>query len=200
MIRINLLPMREISAEVTRRRDLIIGATGLVVTVLLIIGVYFYQVSQRSSLQAELAALRKEIETLDVQVREVGELQKKIKELQSKTQVLEDLNSKKVGPVRVLESLAAATPAGLWITEYRETGNDLTITGMAMDNQTVADFMRALSNFAHFRNVELIETTQADEKTGPYKKFSVKSGVAYQPALAAGAPKENQPVKEDKKG
>jgi len=171
--------VREISAEVTRRRDLIIAGTSLVVTLLLMIAAYFYQVSQRSSLQAQLADPRKEIETLDVQVKEVGELQKKIKELNGKTQVLEDLTNKKVGPVRVLESLTAATPSGLWITEYRETGNDLTITGMAMDNQTVADFMRALSNFAYFRNVELIETTQADEKTGPYKKFSVKSGVAY---------------------
>jgi type IV pilus assembly protein PilN len=200
MIRINLLPMREISAEVTRRRDLILGGTSLVATVLLMVGIHFYQVSQRSSLEARLADVRKEIAIVDAQVKEVGELQKKIKELKSKTQVLEDLNKKKAGPVRVLESLAAATPAGLWITEYRETGNEVTITGMAMDNQTVADFLRALSNFAYFRNVELVETTQADEKMGAYKKFAVRSGVAYQPALPAPARSENQPLKEDKKG
>jgi type IV pilus assembly protein PilN len=200
MIRINLLPIREISAEVTRRRDLIVGATTLVVTLVVIAGVYFSQASHLSSLQKQLAELRKENEMLNTQVKEVGELQNKIKELKSKTQVLEDLNRKKVGPVRVLESLAAATPSGLWITEYRESGNDVSITGMAMDNQTVADFLRALSTFAYFRGVELVETTQADEKTGAYKRFAIRSGVTYQPPVSVDAKSESRPAtKEDPK-
>ncbi|MGH7824616.1 MAG: PilN domain-containing protein [Candidatus Binatia bacterium] len=148
-----------------------------------------------------MADLRKENEMLNAKVKEVGELQNKIKELKGKTQVLDNLNTKKIGPVRVLESLSAATPSGLWLTEYKESGNEVTITGMAMDNQTVADFLKALSNFAYFRNIELIETTQADDKTGPYKKFSIKSGVAYQPAASAGAKVGGSPAsKQEKKG
>lgn len=201
MIRINLLPFREISAEVTRRRDLKIGGSTVLATLLLLLGVYLYQSSRVSTLEDQLVGLRKENETLNAQVKEVADLQNKIKELKGKTQVLDDLNKKKVGPVRVLESLSAATPSGLWITEYREAGSDVSITGMAMDNQTVADFMRALSTFAYFRSIELVETTQADEKTGPHKKFLIKSGVTYQPAVSADGNSDNRPAsKEDKKG
>jgi type IV pilus assembly protein PilN len=200
MIRINLLPFREISAEVTRRRDLVIGGATLLATLLLMLGVYLYQSSQVSSLQNRLAELRKENEMLNAQVKEVAQLQNKIKELKGKTQVLDDLNKKKVGPVRILESLSAATPSGLWITEYREAGSDVSITGMAMDNQTLADFLKALSTFAYFRNVELIETVQGDEKAGPYKKFSIKSGVAYQPALSTETKSENRPSTKEVKG
>jgi type IV pilus assembly protein PilN len=201
MIRINLLPVRQISAEVIRRRDLIIAGATLVATVTIILGVYFYQSARLSSLENQLASIRKENQMLNANVKEVAELQSKIKELNGKTQVLDDLNKKRAGPVRALESLSSATPSGLWITEYKETGNDVTITGIAMDNQTVADFLKALSTFTYFRNVDLIETTQADEKTGPYKKFSIKSAVSYQPTLSADVKSENRPAtKEDKKG
>jgi Tfp pilus assembly protein PilN len=64
------------------------------------------------------------------------------------------------------------------------------MNGFAIDNQTVADFLKTLAKFPYFKNVELIETTQADEKSGPYKKFSITSGVSYQTAVIE--PKSNE--------
>lgn len=181
MIRINLLPVREIRAEVGRRRDLMIAGISLGLTVILAAGLHQYQSYRKAALETELEELRKEIQALNVKAKNVADLQVKIKELTGKNQVIEDLNRKKTGPVRVMESLSAATPPALWLTEFKEAGGNLSITGMAIDNQTVADFLTALSSHGYFNNVELIETTQADQQDGrQLKKFAIRSSVSYQ--------------------
>lgn len=181
MIRINLLPVKEIKAEVSRRRDLIIGGVTLGLTALILIGVYFYQSHRLSSLGNDLAGLRKDIDALNTKVKEIGDLQNKIKDFSSKHKVIDDLNQKKAGPVKVMESLSAATPPTLWLTEFKETNGSSDIRGLALDNQTVADFLNTLAQSGQFKDVELIESIQAEEKSGPYKKFAIKAGVVYRP-------------------
>jgi type IV pilus assembly protein PilN len=192
MIRINLLPVREIEAEVGRRRDLVLAGATVGLTVLVLVGLYFYQSYRLAKFDNELAGLRQDIQALNLKVKEVGDLENKVKEVKSKHQVIDDLGKKKIGPVRVMESLASATPGSLWLTEFRESNGTITMNGFAIDNQTVADFLKTLGKFPYFKNVELIETTQADEKTGPYKKFSITSAVSYQAAAIES--------KEDKQG
>ncbi len=201
MIRVNLLPVKEIKAEVSRRRDLTLGGTALGLAALIILGAYLYQTYRISALENELTTEQKAIKTLDVKVKDFGELQKRIKEFESKHKIIEDLNRRKAGPVRVMESLSAATPATLWLTEFKETGGKLVITGLAVDNQTVADFLKSLATFQYFREVELVETTEGGPGGGPLKKFSLKSLISYQPpvpTIAKGEGKDSV-IKEGKK-
>ncbi|HWP22662.1 MAG TPA: PilN domain-containing protein [Candidatus Binatia bacterium] len=179
MIRINLLPVKALQAEVTRRREITLGVVVLGGALALMVGTYLYQSYTLSQLEKELAVLRQEIQALNIKVKEVGDLQNKIKDLRSKNKIIEDLNRKKSGPVLVMESLSAATPASLWLTDWRESGGSVTMNGIAADNQTIADFMRALTASKYFAGVELIETTQGSGPTASLKKFSIKAGVVY---------------------
>lgn len=196
MIRVNLLPVKQIKAEVTRRRDLVIAGTAAGATVLILVGVYFYQFYRVINLNGELAALRQEIQSLNLKVKEVGQLQVKIKEYNSKYGIIEELRKKQTGPVRVMEALASAAPVTLWLTELKESNGSLSLNGRATDNQAVAEFLRNLGTVPYFRNVELVETIQADEKSGGHKQFSVKSAVYYQVAdetkAQHGGQKDNQ--------
>lgn len=180
MIRINLLPVKEIKAEVGRRQDLTAAGVLIGLTLVLALGVFLFQRYRISGLENEIASIKKEIEALNVQVKEVGELEKKVAELQEKYRAIDELRKRKTGPVRVMEGLSAAVPEKLWLTQFRESGGSLTITGLAVDNQTVADFMKGLSQSPYFRNVDLVESVQVDEKTGESrKKFSLKSDLVY---------------------
>ena len=181
MIRINLLPVKELKAEVGRRREVMIATVCLAVTVALILGVYLYQLHRTSTLEKELAELRSELQVFNRKVKEVALIQSKIKENQSKLQVLESINKKKAGPTGVMESLSAATPGSLWLTEFRETGGNVTITGVAVDNQTIAEFLKALGSYAFFKETELVETTQSEQPGMPPRRFSIKSKLLYQP-------------------
>jgi type IV pilus assembly protein PilN len=202
MIRVNLLPVKELLAAVRRRRELTIGGIVLGSATLIVVVLFLEQFYQVSSLNSELATLRSEIQALNTKVKQVGDLQNRIKEFTAKHKVISDLNKKKSGPVGVMESLAAATPSRLWLTEFREIGGRLTINGIAADNQTVADFLKALATFPYFRDVELVETSQGAQEGGPFKRFSIKSVVTYLPppaaADAAGATKS--PAKQEKRG
>lgn len=186
MIRINLLPVRQIKAEVGRRQELIIagGSLGLIVAVLL--GLNLYQSYRLFGLEKQLAELRKEIGALNLKAQGVVELGKKVSDLRGKLNVIEELNKKKTGPVRVMESLSSATPSRLWLTQFKETGGALTIDGLAIDNQTIADFLKSLSGSLYFTGVDLVETTQIEQEGIPLKKFSLKANLSYQsPALPA---------------
>ena len=185
MIRINLLPVKELKAEVVRRRELMIGGVSLALTGVLILGVYAYQWRQASTVEKDLDELRKELQVLNVKAKDVAELQRKIKEFEGKNKVIDDINKKKSGPVRVMESLALATPSALWLTEFKETAGNLTITGVAVDNQTIAEFLKALASHAYFSNTELVETTQNQQAGMPPRRFLIKSRLTYQPNVAS---------------
>jgi type IV pilus assembly protein PilN len=193
MIRLNLLPVRELNAETNRRRELIVAGISLAVTTVILLGAYVYQSVQLSNLSNELPTIRKEVEVLNSKIKELGNLEAKIKELRSKHKVIEDLRAQKIGPALVMDSLAAAIPSSLWLIEIKQSGGGLVINGLATDNQSVAEFIRSLSRSGHFKDVELVETTQADEKIGPFKKFSIQSGISYhRPTSAVGASSPNQ--------
>jgi type IV pilus assembly protein PilN len=179
MIRINLLPIKELRAEVSRRRDLVIGSVTLGLVAVLLLGMYVFQTYQLTTLEKELAGLRAELQALNTKVKEVADLQLKIKDLRSKQKIIDDLNQKKTGPVLVMTSLSQATPTRLWLTDLRESAGSVTMNGVAVDHETIANFIRSLALSKHFTNVELLETTQGAGPTAAFKKFAIKAGISY---------------------
>ncbi len=84
MIRINLLPVKQLQAEVTRRREIVVGSVVLGCALLLLLGAHLYQSYQLTQRENELAGLRTELKALNAKVKEVADLQTKIKELRGK--------------------------------------------------------------------------------------------------------------------
>ncbi|HKA32576.1 MAG TPA: PilN domain-containing protein [Candidatus Binatia bacterium] len=181
MIRINLLSSREIEAELGRRQDVVVTVLGVGTALALCLAVFLYQFFRTTMLQREVSSLRAEIASIEGGAQEVAQLQKTIASLKQKVTVIENLSKKKVGPVRVMESLSASAPERLWVTEFKENGGNLTLNGMAIDNQTVADFLKALQGTQYFRDVELVEAAQTQQDKLALKKFSVRSQLLYQP-------------------
>jgi type IV pilus assembly protein PilN len=187
MIRINLLPVREAQRAVGRRQQMSVALLSISVALLVMVIPYVLQGRRMAQLDRDIGQLNAEIERYNAQTREVHDLEKKRTELQAKLKVIDELKQKRVGPVRVLEDLSSATPQKLWLVSFSETNGQATITGMALDNQTIATFMRALQNSPYFYDVDLVETSQSEPVRGVlggdtgmvFKKFIVKSQVDY---------------------
>ncbi|HEY1268678.1 MAG TPA: PilN domain-containing protein [Candidatus Binatia bacterium] len=197
MIRINLLSTREIEAELGRRQDIVVAVLGVGGVLALCLAVLLYQVFRTTVLKHELSNLRAEIASIEGSAKEVAQLQATIASLKQKVTVIENLSKKKVGPVRVMESLSASAPERLWVTEFKENGGNLSLVGMAVDNQTVADFMKALQGTQYFRDVELIEAAQTQQDKLALKKFAVRSRLLYQPQPEQQAKAAAQPASAD---
>ncbi|MFI5394755.1 MAG: PilN domain-containing protein [Candidatus Binatia bacterium] len=186
MIRINLLPIKDAQRAMGRRQQLSLVLLGLALAVLVMIIPYVLQAHKLNGLDQGIDQLKAELAKLEQQTREVRELDKRRAELQGKLKVIEDLKQKRVGPVRILEDLSAATPEKLWLVEFSDVNGAATITGMALDNQTIAVFMRQLQNSKYFFEVDLVETSQTEPLRGggagdgaSFKKFIIKAHLDY---------------------
>ena len=163
MIKINLLPFRAARKRENIKRQITIYALAVALS-LLIMGYYFIQLSsevrskkkEESRITAELASYQKEL-------NEIKQLDKKIKEIKTKLNVIADLEKGKTGPVLLLSDIASAVPKDkLWLTSFKESGGSLTLTGTAMDNETVALFMNNLEKTEQITSVDLQGATLRD--------------------------------------
>jgi type IV pilus assembly protein PilN len=181
MIRINLLPIRELKAQLGRRQQLTIAGLSLCLIVALLVGLHLFQLSRISRLEVDLAGLQGDIAVVNKKVKGVESLRRAIGDLKNKINVIEELTKNRTGPVQVMENLSSAIPARLWLTEFKESGGNLNANGMAVDNQTIATFLDALSSSPFFQDVELVESTHVDANRAPLKKFAMTSRLSYRP-------------------
>ena len=187
MIRINLLPIKEAQRALGRRRQMSVGLLCLAVAFLMMVIPFMLQSRSLTRLQGETEQLQAEVAKLEAQAKEVKDLDKKRAELAAKLKIIDDLKRKRVGPVHILEDMSTATPEKLWLVDFNDVGGVATITGMAVDNQTIATFMRQLQMSKYYFDVDLVETSQTDPVRAPsgpqiagmFKKFIVKAHLDY---------------------
>ncbi len=185
MIRVNLLPLKEAQRAVGRRRQLSLAILSVAVALLVMLVPYLMQGRTLGALDREITQLNTDIAKLNAQALEVRDLEKKRGELQAKLKVIDDLKQRRVGPVHILDDLGGATPEKLWLVDSTEVGGQATITGMALDNQTIAEFMRRLAGSKYFFEVDLVETSQSEigapggTNVMGFKKFIVRARVDY---------------------
>ena len=187
MIRINLLPIKETERALGRRQQMSLVALGLVTTLLIMVIPYLVQGRKLSTLDGRIETLTKEIQAMNLQVREVRDIDRLKREVQTKLQIIEDLNRKRVGPSRVLDDLSLASPENLWLIDFNEVGSAVTFTGLALDNETIAKFMRQLQASPYFFGVDLVETSQQQPGSpaqqppavAQFTRFIVKATIDY---------------------
>lgn len=159
MIRINLLPFRAARKKENVRRQISIYV--LSVAFLFIVMTYFFLqlTSTLNGLKQDEQRLQAELKTYEATIRRIAELEKKIKEIRAKLSVIRELERNKTGPVHLLDEIAMAVPKDkLWVSSLKEARGILTLTGTAMDNETVALFMTNLEQSDYISNVELQST------------------------------------------
>jgi len=190
VIRVNLLPVREVEREAGRRQEtrLVYLTVALVVAALLAV-----EVTSRlrlAPLRDEQKKLQADIVALDTKTKELAKLETERKDLEEKLKTIATLEQKKVGPVQVLADLADSAPEQVWLLEFKETGGLATITGLGLDNQTIANFMRNLAASPYFDAVDLVETTQSEQDGVQLKRFVVNARLSYS-GKDLGAPPRN---------
>lgn len=177
MIYINLLPVRAAQKREKLIEQSIILVAILALSVALCIGVYTVLLTKVSAEKDAMAQKKQEIEQLKKTIGEVDRFKKLQEELKNKLAVLDKLKEGKTGPVMLLDELARAVPEKLWLTSFKESGGNIALTGIGVDEETVANFMRQLEESPLFQKVELqvIEQTKlADTKLN---KFNISCQV-----------------------
>jgi type IV pilus assembly protein PilN len=174
MIRINLLPVRELKKQALLRRQLYLFAAGIAVLLTGIGSVWMIGMQAKAQFEEQKTALRGELERLKPIVDEVNALERREKMLNTHINTIQRLRSNQRGPVRVLDELSRNLPEQTWLETIDENAGVYKVAGYALTNFAVADLLRNLQRSQEFTGVDLVSSEQAVIATREIKKFIIQ--------------------------
>lgn len=146
MIRINLLPHREMRRERRRKAFVFIAsmtaAAGAAVA--MIIG--FVIQGQIDAQQARNQFIRAENTKLDAQIREIATLRQEIEALKARQEAVETLQRDRTLPVHLFDALVTLMPEGVQLQQVRQVERRVALTGIAQSNDRVSALLYNLAN------------------------------------------------------
>jgi type IV pilus assembly protein PilN len=158
VILINLLPHRE-EKRAARKRAYFAGLAAAFCAGLVAVGLWFAVLGQMKSAQEERNAyLGSEIKKLEAEIKDIANLRAEIDALKARQKAVEDLQADRNVPVHLLNELVKQTPEGVYLTNIKQAGQTVTVTGVAQTNERVSEFLRnSLYNSTWLERPELIE-------------------------------------------
>jgi type IV pilus assembly protein PilN len=174
MARINLLPWRTERRKLRQKEFLtMLGlATGIALVLSFLIVMYYN--GQIDGQMARNQYLRDQIVLVDQQIKEIEELDKKKANLLARKQVIEQLQASRSQMVHLFDELVRTIPEGVRLNSIKQSGQVLTLEGMAQSNARVSSYMRNLEESGWMTNPDLsiIEAKGSDK--GLPNSFSLK--------------------------
>lgn len=161
MIRINLLPHRELARAARRRQfNILLGiavATGVVVVVL----GHTVIAARQSAQDARNAFLTQEIAKLDGEIGEIKKIREQTQALLERKQVVETLQSNRTEVVHLFDQMIRLLPDGLYLKSFKQAGDIVTISGYTQSSARVSTLMRSLDDSPWFESASLVEIKAA---------------------------------------
>ena len=161
MIRVNLLPHREMK-RAAQRRAFILAAVAMIaigaVTVFLVHGVLASRIEAQA---ARNKFLDEQIVAVDKQIAEIRRIREQTQQLLARKQVVETLQSNREEVVRLFDQIARQLPDGVYLRNMKQTGNKVNIVGYAQSNARVSTLLRNLESSPWLDNATLVEIKAA---------------------------------------
>ncbi len=193
MIRINLLPVREWKRREAVRRQLSIFFLSVV---LLVVGLFAAGVTIQGKVhnqRKELKALQARKAKLAYVNRKIAAVKKKKTEIESKFKAIEKLQNGRTFAVRLLDDVATAIPINrVWLKKLTLNRNVMEVSGVALDNHTVALFMRRLETSPYCKGVSLKNTNRTEIEGHALMEFTFEVSVSQASLTKKASKKESK--------
>lgn len=178
MIRINLLPHREIRRKRQQQHFFIM----LGVVVAFGAGIWFAVHSFfANALENQLARnryLQQEIAKLDKQIAEINKLKDQIAALLARKQVVETLQANRSEVVHLLDQLVRQLPEGIYLKAVKQTGTKVTINGYTQSQARVSTLMRNLESSPYLQGPGLVEIKAVQQGGTRTNEFTLTINIA----------------------
>jgi type IV pilus assembly protein PilN len=169
VIKINLLPVRRAVKKTKVPVDEAVFQLGVGLGIVLVFmgacGYRWQMLLDEVALQTQLQESKtKELEALKKKVQEVEDYEKNKQLLEDKNRIIEQLRKNQGGPVRLLDHLSQSLdPLKIWLTNV-EGDKEVTLSGKALTNDDIVEFIRNLQQSGYFVGVLLEESRQTPEE------------------------------------
>jgi type IV pilus assembly protein PilN len=143
------------------------------------VGLWYWSLTSHSrQIETEIVTSQKETARLRELIQQVQAYEARRAQLQLRVSLIEDLQKGRDAPVHMLDEISRSVPNLLWLTEIKQQGADLMITGRCTSLTALSDFADNLKGSGYFKPVEILESVaeQAQPSGGPTpNRFSIKA-------------------------
>jgi type IV pilus assembly protein PilN len=178
MIRINLLPHREMKRAAQQRSFIMAAVAMLALGTGVVFLVHGVLASRIEAQQARNKFLDQEIAVLDKQIEEIRRLREQTQQLLARKRVVETLQSNRAEVVQLFDQIARQLPDGVYLRNIKQTGTKVNIIGYAQSNARVSTLLRNLESSPWLDNATLVEIKVATVNTQRLNEFNLNVDVA----------------------
>ena len=157
MIRINLLPHREIRRKQQQQQFFILLFGVLVIGAAVWFVVHTYLDEQHELQMSRNKYLQDEIVKLDKQIAEIQKLKDQTAALLARKRVVETLQGNRSEVVHLLDQLVRQLPDGVYLKSIKQIGPRVTINGFTQSQARVSTLMRNLESSPQLEDPGLVE-------------------------------------------
>ncbi len=144
MAKINLLPWREELRQLKQQEFLTGIGLAVLLTAALLGAVHMHIEGLKNYQNSRNQMLKKEISVIDKKIEEIRDIETKKNKLLTKIDVIQKLQESRPQIVHLFDELPKSTPEGIYLTKFKQSGDSLTMAGMAQSNARVSAYMRAI--------------------------------------------------------
>ena len=164
MLRINLLPVRQIKKRAAARNQLLLAGMALFVLLFFLAAAGLIQSTVIGGIRSDIAALNSIKQKNAPILAEIKQFERKKAELERRIEVIKKLKKKSSLTVHVMDEVASLIDNDrVWLLSLQQKGASLNLKGVALDNRSIAVFMDALKNSPYI-NRESVELGNASLK------------------------------------
>jgi type IV pilus assembly protein PilN len=174
MIKINLIPVKEKGKKkVGIKKDWVVLILSMVILFVILFFLQWRINREIGDTTAKISDTKKEIVHFKALTADVNKAKEDQKTLQDKLNIINTLRKEKASPVRVLDEVSIQKPEKLHLESLKKEGSKVGIEGIALDDETIANFMTNLRKSKLFKNVDLIVSEQSELSKIKIKKFTL---------------------------
>ena len=177
MIRINLLPHREIRRKQQQQQFFIMLGGAAAIGVAIWFVVHYELASNLETQNGRNKILEQAIAKVDKEIEDIKKLKEQIAALLARKQVVEDLQGNRAEVVHLLDQLVRQLPDGIYLKAIKQTGNKVTINGYTQSQARVSTLMRNLESSPYLQSPGLVEIRAVQQGATRTNEFTLNVGI-----------------------
>ena len=170
MAHINLLPWREEQRQEQTRQFATVTVLSLILTGAAVFTVHVALDNQINHQQFRNKILQDEIKTLDASLKQIETLEETKEKLLSRMDIIQSLQRQRPQIVHLFDDFVRTVPEGIYLTNIKQHGEQLTIKGVAESNGRVSAYMRNIdaSSWMATPKLKVIQTKKGTLRSSDF--------------------------------
>lgn len=174
MIRINLLPHRELKRKARQQQIAVLAGMVGFLGIIVIWSIYTMISGQIEYQNGRSQYLNDQIAILDIEIAEIKGIKTRTKELLARKQIVETLQHSRSEVVHLLDQLVRLLPDGVHLQSIKQVSNDISLVGYAQSNAWISMLMRNLESSPQLESALLIEIKAITVNNVRQNEFNMK--------------------------